>query len=284
MTTEAITRYVRYALGDETSWGILEGDTIRQLDGYLFDNPTPTGRSVSLADVKLLLPLDASRVSKVIGVAAAYDLPGHKRVVPHPHWFSKLPTALNAHDADVELPEEATNFNFEGELVLIIGRQGRHIPVEAAADYVFGVTVGNDWSENTWFWEQQGIQEPSRFIAKSCDTWACLGTTIVRGLDYYDLGIEIRLNGELVAKGRTTEMTNTPARLVAYVSRFVTLMPGDVIYTGTVAPTSFPGVRREMQPGDVVEVEIEQVGLLRNRVVPMKPWPEGVMPLSEAKA
>ena len=118
------------------------------------------------------------------------------------------------------------------------------------------------------------------------DTWACLATTIVCGLsydDYMDLGIEIRLNGELAAKGRTKDMTNSVAELIHYLSYYCTLLPGDIIYTGTVAPPSLPGIRRQMQDGDVVEVEIERVGLLRNRVVTLdRPAPQiGISPKEE---
>ena len=146
--------------------------------------------------------------------------------------------------------------------------------------YVFGLTVGNDWSENTWMGErnvtegdgprQRYLNEPNRMIAKSMDTWACLGTTITCGMayeEYMDLGIEIRMNGELAAEGRTSDMSNNIKELIAYLSYFCTLMPGDIIYTGTVAPPSLPGIRKQMQDGDVVEVEIEKIGLLRNRIV-----------------
>ncbi len=272
MTSQNVTRYVRYTDASGSFYGVLEGESIRQLEGDLFDNPRPTGKTVRVADVELGLPLDPRKVGKVIGVAAAYNnnQGAPPRVIPHPRWFAKLPSALNAHEGEVEWPPDATNLNFEGELVLVIGRQGRHLSVEEAPDYVFGVTVGNDWSENTWFGERQGAEEPSRLIAKSMDSWACLYHTIVTGLDYNDLAVEIRLNGELAAKGRTSEMTNSVGQLLAYLSHFVTMMPGDVIYTGTVNPPSLPGVRRPMKPGDVVEVEIEQIGTLRNTVVEQK--------------
>jgi 2-keto-4-pentenoate hydratase/2-oxohepta-3-ene-1,7-dioic acid hydratase in catechol pathway len=271
MTTAGITRYVRYTDADGTFCGILDGDTVRQLDGYFLDNPRPTGRTVPVAGVRLEVPVDPLRTAKVFGVAGAYNRPDQPpRVVPHPRWFSKMPSALNRHEGDVDLPPHASNLNFEGELVLIIGKEATHLREEEALDCVFGVTVGNDWSENTWFGERLRGEEPSRLISKSMDTWACLYHTIVTGLDYSDLDLEIRLNGELAAKGRTSSMTNSPARLLSYITHFVTLQPGDVIYTGTVAPPSLPGIRRQMQDGDVVEVEIEGIGRLRNTVRAMR--------------
>ncbi len=265
-----IARYVRYTAGTETRYGLLDGDTVHELEGDLFASPRRTGKTLRLADVTLGVPLDPVRVGKVFGIAANYDLPDTPRSVPHPRWFTKMPSALNAHEGEVELPPHATNLNYEGELVVIIGKEGRHISIDDAPGYVFGVTAGNDFSENTWFQEAKGVEEPSRLLSKSLDSWACLYTTIVTGLDYSDLGIEIRLNGDVVAKGRTRDMTNKVAWLISYISHFVTLLPGDIIYTGTVAPPFLPGARRAMQDGDVVEVEVEGIGTLRNHIVASK--------------
>jgi 2-keto-4-pentenoate hydratase/2-oxohepta-3-ene-1,7-dioic acid hydratase in catechol pathway len=225
------------------------------------------------------------RVQKVIGIAGNYNRPdAERRVIPHPRWFAKMPTCLNAHEADVDLPPNNYNFNFEGELVLVIGRKGRFLSEAEAPDYVWGVTVGNDWSENGWYPERQGLNEPSRLLSKSMDTWACLYHTICRGLDYSDLQIEIRLNGDRAAIGRTRDMVNSVPRLISYISHYMTLMPGDLIYTGTVAPPSLPGVRREMRDGDVVEVEIENIGCLRNKVVAMTgKGAEGIMAFEQVK-
>jgi 2-keto-4-pentenoate hydratase/2-oxohepta-3-ene-1,7-dioic acid hydratase in catechol pathway len=267
MTDDNVNRYVRFTHADDTSYGLLDGEVVHQLEGDLFDDPRPSGRTYLLSDVTLGLPLDPTRVQKVLGVGANYNDPAlAPRYSPHPRWFTKLPSALNGHDADVDLPSHATNFNFEGELALIIGKEARHVSLEDAASHIFGVTVGCDWSENTWFLEREGIEEPSRLVAKSVDTWACLYPVIHQGLDYSDLQIEIRMNGVPVARGRTSNMTNSAAYLVHYLSQFVTLKPGDVIYTGTVAPASFADTRRQMQDGDVIEVEIENIGSLRNTV------------------
>ena len=272
MTTQQTTRYVRYSTGsDAPRHGILEGETIRELEGELFDDPKPTGKTVRLADAKLLVPLDPRKVRKVLGIAGNYhlaDVPAPR--VPHGRWFCKFPTALNAHEGEIECPPDAPNMNYEGELVLVIGKKGRDIPLDQAPDYIWGVTVGNDYSENTWIRHENGAQGQSPLVSKATDSWAALYHTIVRGMDYTDLGIEIRLNGDVNAKGRTTEMNHDPAMLVNYISHFMTLMPGDVIYTGTVAPQTLPDKRKQLRPGDVVEVEIEGIGTLRNTLVPMR--------------
>ncbi len=264
----AQTRYVRYEQGGRVAYGILEGETIREVSGDPFQSPGPTGRTARAAQVRLLAPLDPLRVGKVLGIAINTRRPGREQSVPHPRYFAKMPTSLVGSEAEVEHPPEATNLDWEGELVLVIGRRARHVSVEDAPRYIFGVTVGNDFSENTWYGERQGVNEPTRLISKAMDTWAALGPAIVTGVDYADLRVDIRVNGETVATGRTSQLLNNPAQLVSYISRYMTLLPGDLIYTGTY-PT-IQGKDNTVKPGDVVEVEIEQLGMLRNRIVAMQ--------------
>ncbi len=268
LCAQDVTRYVRYQAGSRVAYGVLEGETIRELSGDPFSSPRRTGRTARLADVRLLAPLDPSRVGKVLGVAINSRRPGREQPVDHPRWFAKLPTSLIGPNDSIEHPPEATNLDWEGELVLVIGRRCRHVSVEEAPGCVFGVAVGNDVSENTWYGERAGLGEPTRLISKAADTWAALGPAIVAGLDYGDLRVDIRVNGEAVANGRTSQMLNNPARLVSYLSRYVTLLPGDLLYTGTY-PT-MPGRDNTIHPGDVIEVEIEQLGTLTNRVVAMR--------------
>jgi 2-keto-4-pentenoate hydratase/2-oxohepta-3-ene-1,7-dioic acid hydratase in catechol pathway len=265
---ERAAHYVRFARGNAVSYGILEGETVKELKGDLFQQPKPTGKRFKLSEVKLLVPVEPQ---KVLGVAGNYVQLGQTPRTeprPHPRWFAKLPTSLGLPEADIEIPADAANLDWEGELVLVIGKKARHVSVDEAASCIFGVAVGNDVSENTWYGERKGDEEPARLISKGTDTWAPIGRSIVTGVDYNDLGIEIRLNGELAGKGRTRNMLNSPAQLVSYLSRYMTLLPGDLIFTGTVPRV--PGTPDALKAGDVVEVEIEKVGKIRNRVVPMK--------------
>jgi 2-keto-4-pentenoate hydratase/2-oxohepta-3-ene-1,7-dioic acid hydratase in catechol pathway len=264
----AVTRYVRYSHRGRISYGILDGETIRELRGDLFASPQPTGVTARRSEVKLLIPLDPARVSKVVGVAINTRRPGLEAPVPHPRWFAKFPTSLNDAEGDVEMPPEATNLNYEGELVVVIGKRARHVPEAEALNYVFGYTVGNDFSENTWYGERQGVNEPTRLLSKGMDTWAPIGSTIVAGIEHRGLPVRTKLNGELVQEGTTNDLVNDVPKLISHLSRYVTLLPGDVIFTGTVRV--LPDKRRRMQPGDVVEVEIEGLGTTRNRIVEMK--------------
>ena len=263
----AQTNYVRFARDGWTAYGILEGEVIRELRGDLLDAPQPTGRTFALADVLLLAPIDPAHVHKVIGVAVNTLGAGREGPIPHPRFFAKFPTSIRGPDDPVELPLEAENLNYEGELVLVIGREGRHIPEDSAVSYVFGVTIGNDFSENTWYGERAGVEQPTRMISKGTDSWAPIGPAIVTGIDFTDLGVEVRLNGEVVQRGRTSELANEVSALISYISRYLTLEPGDLIFTGTVGRVQ--GARRAMRAGDEIEVTIERLGVLRNHIVPM---------------
>jgi 2-keto-4-pentenoate hydratase/2-oxohepta-3-ene-1,7-dioic acid hydratase in catechol pathway len=127
--------------------------------------------------------------------------------------------------------------------------------VAEAKQYVFGITVGNDVSERDW--QKSDLQW---FRAKAADTFGPMGPVLITGLNYDDLLLQTRLNGEVVQSQRTKDLIFDVAAQVSYISQYVTLMPGDVIYTGT------PGTTKRIVAGDVVEVELEGVGILRNRV------------------
>ena len=249
-----VTRYVRYVAGGTTAYGLLDGQTIRELSGDPFATPRPTGRTHRLAEVKLLAPVVPG---KVIAVGLNYLTHlGERPAATYPGLFAKMPTSIVGPDADVIYPADATNLHFEGELVVVIGRRAQDVSVADAPSYVFGVTAGNDISERDW--QRADLQW---FRAKASDTFGPLGPMIVTGLTYGDLLLQTRVNGEVVQSQRTKDLVFDVPTIVSYISRYVTLEPGDVIYTGT------PGTTKAMKPGDVVEVEIEGIGVLRNKIV-----------------
>ena len=249
-----VTKYVRYTHGGQSAYGILEGETIRELGGSPFAGARPTGKTVKLSEAKLLAPCEPS---KVIAVGLNYKSHlGDRQPASYPGLFAKLPTSIVGPGADIVLPADSTNAHYEGELVLVIGRRAKNVPVAEAASYVFGVTAGNDISERDW---QRG--DLQWFRSKATDTFGPLGPAIVTGLDPNDLLVQTRVNGEVRQSERTRDLIFNVEAIVSYVSRYVTLEPGDVIYTGT------PQTTRALNPGDVVEVEVEGVGVLRNPVV-----------------
>jgi 2-keto-4-pentenoate hydratase/2-oxohepta-3-ene-1,7-dioic acid hydratase in catechol pathway len=249
-----VTKYVRYSTGGRVSYGILDGDVIRELTGDLFQSPKPSGRMVKLSDARLLAPCTPS---KVIAVGLNYKTHlGERPAATYPGLFAKLPTSIVGPGDDIVFPAGAKNVHYEGELVIVVGKRAKRVAEADAAQYIFGVTAGNDVSERDW--QKTDLQW---FRAKGSDTFGPLGPAIVKGLNYNDLLLQTRLNGEVVQSQRTKDLIFGVDAIVSFISQFVTLEPGDVIYTGT------PGATRAMKPGDVVEIEIEGIGVLRNRTV-----------------
>lgn len=251
----AITRYVRFQKGSVTSYGILNGDVITAFGGDLFGRRKP-GAAYKLADVKLLAPL---MPSKVLAVGLNYKSHlGHQTPPTKPEIFYKPITCLRNPGDPILIPADSKNTHYEGELVIVIGKNASHISVAEAGNAIFGVTCGNDVSERDW---QGGPEKDLQWWrAKGADTFGPLGPVIATGLNYADLLLQTRLNGTVVQKARTSDLLFDCPTIVSFISRYVALIPGDVIYTGT------PGSTRKMSPGDTVEVDIEGIGILRNPV------------------
>jgi len=251
---QTTTRYVRFAVAGDTSYGILDAGTVRELRGDLFTTREPTGRSFRLDAVRLLAPVVPGKV-----IAVGLNFRSHigtRPVATEPGLFAKYPSSIVGPEAAIVQPRGSKNLHYEGEMVLVIGKRASHVRPEDALAYVFGVTAGNDVSERDW--QQSDLQW---FRAKASDTFGPLGPAIVTGLNADDLLVQTRLNGEVVQSERTKDLIFDVRTIVSYLSRYITLEPGDVIYTGT------PQTTRAMKPGDVVEIEVEGVGVLRNRVV-----------------
>jgi len=153
------------------------------------------------------------------------------------------------------LPKDAGRVDHEGELVVVIGKRAKDVSLEEALDYVLGYTCGNDVSARDW---QRNDRQYWR--AKGSDTFAPMGPWIVTGLDPSDLKLDVRLNGEVVQSTSTALLIHDIPHIISFATRVMTLEPGDAIYTGT------PGTTQALKAGDVVEVEIEGIGTLRNPV------------------
>jgi 2-keto-4-pentenoate hydratase/2-oxohepta-3-ene-1,7-dioic acid hydratase in catechol pathway len=250
--------FVRYQHSGRTRYGQLDGETVRELEGHLFDNPAPTGTLLTLADVRLLPPVDPS---KIIAVGRNYKSHlGERPALTAPGLFAKFPNSLIASGETIVLPPGAEDVHYEGEMVVVIGKRAKHVAPGHAAAVIFGVTAGNDVSERAW--QKSDLQW---LRAKSSDTFGPLGPAVVTGLHYNDLLVETRLNGEVRQSQRTRDLIFDVDTIVSYVTQYFTLLPGDLIFTGT------PGTTQAMKPGDVVEVEVEGVGTLRNTVAAAQP-------------
>jgi 2-keto-4-pentenoate hydratase/2-oxohepta-3-ene-1,7-dioic acid hydratase in catechol pathway len=249
--------YTRFEYDGRHNYGVVANGVIDELQGSLFQDHEPSGRQLPLEEVKLLAPY---MPPKILAVGLNYRSHLGSRPAPaNPEIFYKPISSLQNPEDPIHLPAEAQDTHFEGELVVVIGRPVRNASREEAQDAVFGVTCGNDVSDR--YWQSGPHADRQWWRAKGCDTFAPLGPWIVSGLDYGDLALETRVNGEVVQRQRTSDLIFDVPAVISFISRFVTLTPGDLIYTGT------PGNTRRMLSGDVVEVEIEGIGILRNPVI-----------------
>jgi 2-keto-4-pentenoate hydratase/2-oxohepta-3-ene-1,7-dioic acid hydratase in catechol pathway len=249
-------KFVRFQQGQTIDYGVLDGDTIQPIEGDLLGSQKPAGAPLSLGQVKLLFPITPP---KIFAVGLNYKSHLGSRTAPaQPEIFYKPISALQNPGDPIVTPSQSQNMHYEGEIVAVIGKHASHIPVEAAAGAVFGVTCGNDVSERDW---QNGpAKDLQWWRAKGSDTFAPLGPCIVTGIDYANLLLTTRVNSQVVQQQYTSDLLFDIPTIVSYISQFVTLEPGDLIFTGT------PGSTRKLNPGDVVEVEIEGIGVLQNPV------------------
>ncbi|MFQ5648314.1 MAG: fumarylacetoacetate hydrolase family protein [bacterium] len=213
--------------------------------------------------VKYLPPL--GRPQKILCVGRNYrrhaDELGNP-VPDEPIFFSKSPSAIIAHEEIIRLPANVGRVDYEGELAVIIGKRGHRVSEGRALDHIAGFTLLNDVTARKM---QQADQKAGRpwFRSKSFDTFCPLGPSLVPKQaihDFRDLEVRVRVNGETRQRGSTSEMIFDILELVSYLSKFCTLEPGDVIATGTPAGVG------ELNPGDEVEVEVLEIGILRNTV------------------
>jgi 2-keto-4-pentenoate hydratase/2-oxohepta-3-ene-1,7-dioic acid hydratase in catechol pathway len=249
--------YTRFEKDGGKSYGIVDNGNVEELRGGLFDRIEFTGRRFALDEVKMLAPCEPP---KILAVGQNYiSHLGERKIPGNPEIFYKPISSLQHPGEPIKLPPDAEDVHYEGELVVVMGKTVRNATRDEAAAAVFGVTCGNDVSDRNW---QRGAgKDVQWWRAKGCDTFAPLGPVIVTGLDYSNLLLTTRVNGEVLQQQRTSDLIFDVPTVIGFISRYATLTQGDVIYTGT------PGATRAMKPGDVAEVEIEGIGVLRNPVV-----------------
>ena len=246
-------KFARYQVDNRTSYGIVEDASVTEIDGTIYGEITRTSTRHNLADVKLLMPCEPTKVLAV-GLNYASHLGGRKQPEV-PGIFFKTLTSLLDPEGTIILPKDAGLIEHEGELVIVIGRRAKSVSRENALDYVLGYTAGNDVSCRPW---QRGDLQWWR--AKGSDTFGPLGPFINTELDPFNANLAVRINGETAQEGNTSDLIFDVPTIISFISASMTLDPGDVIYTGT------PGIPGSTRDGDTVEVEVEGVGVLRNYV------------------
>ena len=249
-------KIVRYRKGRRTGFGVVDGGTLHAAHGSL-NAGFHTGPAVALLDeVKILPPV---KPSKVLAIGRNYLEHAEElgnALPPEPLLFIKAPTAVIGIGDPIVLPKDAGRIDYEAELVAVIGRTARNVSEAEAMDVVLGFTCGNDVTAR----ELQN-KDGQWARAKSFDSFAPLGPAIITGIGPEGRGIQCRVNGRVVQDANTNDLIFKLPRLISFVSRVMTLLPGDILYTGT------PSGIGALSPGDVVEVEVEGVGLLRNPVI-----------------
>ena len=217
----------------------------------------PDGRSVAAGDAVHLPPTEPT---KIIACHLNYRSRVDEfmtKLPPAPTYFHKPTTSLNAHLGHVVRPEGCRYLNYEGEIAIVIGATCRSVPRESALDYVAGYTVANDFGLHDF----RDTDAGSMLRVKGSDTLCPLGPGLVDDWDFHGKSIRTLVNGREVQSGNTNEMEWDMAYLVADLARTITLLPGDVILSGT------PAGSRPVEPGDVVSVEVEGLGTLTNTIV-----------------
>ena len=249
-STEGIERY-----------GLVEGEELREVEGGIFGDLRLTGKRYSLSQVKLLHPVQprqiwcpglnfASHLHVSASATGQSDLPEH----PQP-WHKGLNSIIGPEEYIVIPKASGGEVHYEGELVAVIGKVCRNVSPAEAAEYIFGYTCGNDISERDW-----QKNDNSYWRAKGSDTFCPVGPWIETELPAGGVDMVVRLNGDEVQRANTKDMLFDFGTVISCISQQVTLQPGDLLFSGTTGDTS------AMRPGDIVEVEMEGIGVLRNPV------------------
>jgi 5-oxopent-3-ene-1,2,5-tricarboxylate decarboxylase/2-hydroxyhepta-2,4-diene-1,7-dioate isomerase len=245
--SRCMTEYRRILLEGAPVQTVRHGDELVAADG----------RSVGVDDAIHLPPVEPT---KIIAVHLNYDSRTQEfmtKLPAAPTYFHKPITALNSHKGAVVRPERCKWLNYEGEIVIVIGRTCRNVSPDEAGDYIAGYTVGNDYGLHDF----RDTDAGSMLRVKGSDTLAPIGPGLVTGWDFRGKGIQTRVNGVVKQDSTTAEMEWDMHYLVADIARTITLVPGDILFSGT------PAFSRTVYPGDVVEVEVEGLGTLSNTIV-----------------
>lgn len=256
-------KWCRFSTGDGISYGIIEGDNVVEVEGNPFDGYNRTSKSQPLASVKLEVPVIpptfyAAGINYPEHVTWAAKMRGEEPVLPEKADIGyRAINALVPNEHPIIVPKDATELvQYEGELVVVIGKECKNVTQAQALDYVLGYTIGNDVSERTW---QRG--DRTMWRAKNTDTFKPMGPWIVTDLEPDDFHVTITLSDRVVGEYDVKTAIFGVREYISEMSRYLTLVPGDIIWMGT------DGATENMVDGDLVEVEISDIGVLRNKVV-----------------
>ena len=252
-------RWLRYQGPNGVRYGIVEGETLAEIDTTPFEAWQRTGNTAQLHAVKTLVPVVPGTFYAIGQNYAAHAAEfGNPQAAgsPRPQPGYRANSALIADGENIVIPATSGGIQYEGELVVVIGKRARYVAEADALSIVLGYTIGNDVSERTWQKADSGL-----WRAKNTDTFKPMGPWIETDVDLPSLVTRVRINGTQMLEFRTNDMINGVERYIAEITKYMTLHPGDVIWMGT------EGSNADMKAGDLCEIELDQIGTLRNPVV-----------------
>lgn len=250
-----VKHYVRFELNGSPNFGLLADEQITVIAGDIFGEHQLTDQVVPLSGVRLLTPCQPSKLPCVGLNYRKHAMELGMKLPGEPVIFLKPVTALLPPEGEIIYWPTVGQLDYEGEFAIVIGKQCHRVSEADAMQHVFGYTIANDVTAR-----DLQAKDGQWTRAKSFDTFCPLGPSIVTGIDASDLGLRTLLNGVVKQDGRTSDVIFPIPYMVSFVSQVMTLYPGDVILTGT------PSGIGPMQVGDQVEIQIEQIGSLINRV------------------
>ena len=253
-------KFIRYKTKtNEEKYGVLEEtNLIREITNTPFDDFDTTGVTHLVDDVAILSPVTPSKII-CVGLNYLSHIKEMGLAIPKsPMLFMKPITTLTDPNKPIIYPKIGQKVEYEAELTIVIGKPTRHVSESDALDYVLGYTCGNDVSERVF--QMQEMKSGAMLIGKGFDSFCPLGPVIETELDPNNVSVKARLNGKEKQNGNTSDLLFSASKLIAYISEAMTLMPGDVILTGT------PSGVGPITPGDEIEIEIPEIGILKNIV------------------
>ena len=246
-------KYIRYKSNHSVKYGILEDSIVNELEGSIFQIPNKTGRHLNISEVTILSPISPS---KVIALGYNYkDLVGNKIEYDEPVLFLKPSSSVIGPNAYINIPEKKKVWS-EVELAIVVGKICKHVTIDEANAYIFGYTIGNDVT-------MENILRRDHHLARSkaCDTFCPLGPFIETDLNSDNLYLTNKINETIYQQSNTNNRIMNDAEIISFVSKFITLYPGDVILTGTPSNAE----NSLIYDGDIVSMEIEGLGQLTNQ-------------------
>ena len=249
-------KIVRFAIGSKIRYGILNGESIQGIEDKPYRHIKPSDCYYRLGEVELLSPCTPS---KIVALGLNYHNHAEEMRVPLPNApliFLKPSTAVIGPEDNIAYPSASHRVDYEGELGVVIKKPVWRVSAKDALDYVLGYTCFNDVTAR-----DLQSQDKQWTRAKGFDTFAAVGPCVETELDPANVALETYLNGELKQQGSTSDLIYSVPELINFISHVMTLLPGDIIATGT------PSGIGPMYPGDTVEIRIDGIGTLRNYVV-----------------